>query len=150
MPTLLMSSRHTDDDQALWRAAIGRGWSVSRARGLRLPEMEDGEIVLYVESLFAPSIAKLIGRELLDPPDDWLVQLPFDFVKRCIRLSTLGEARATCEQEFVKPPNDKSFTAQVYESGATLPGAFDDDMKVLIADPVKWKQNFVASVWMAT
>jgi len=36
MTTLLMSSRHTEDDQALWRAAIGRGWSVDRARGIRL------------------------------------------------------------------------------------------------------------------
>lgn len=57
MTTLLMSSRHTEDDQALWRAAIRRGWSVSRARGIRLPEINDAEIVIYVEPLYAPIIA---------------------------------------------------------------------------------------------
>lgn len=44
MTTLLMSSRHTADDQALWRTAIGRGWSVARARGIRLPDIEDDEV----------------------------------------------------------------------------------------------------------
>ena len=42
----------------------------------------------------------------------------------------------------MKPPNDKSFTAQVYLSGADLPDAFDDDMAVLIADPVQWESGY--------
>ena len=46
MTTLLMSSRHTEDDQAIWRAAIGRGWCVVRARGIRLPDFEDDEVVM--------------------------------------------------------------------------------------------------------
>ena len=65
MTTLLMSSRHTEDDQALWRASVSRGWSVARARGIRLPDIDDSEIVIYVESLYSPTIAKMIGRELL-------------------------------------------------------------------------------------
>ena len=50
MTTLLLSSRHTEDDQALWRAAIGRSWSVERARGIRVPEIDDTEIVVYLLS----------------------------------------------------------------------------------------------------
>jgi hypothetical protein len=69
MITLLMSSRHTEDDQALWQAAIGRGWSVARARSIRLPEIDDSEIVIYVEALYATSIAEMVGRKLLDPPE---------------------------------------------------------------------------------
>jgi len=42
----------------------------------------------------------------------------------------------------VKPPNDKSFTAQVYSSGADLPDAFDDDMTVLVAEPVQWESEY--------
>lgn len=145
MTTLLMSSRHTEDDQALWRAAIGRGWSVVRARGICLPEIDDDEVVIYVEALYAATIAGMLGRGLLDPPEDWLVRLPQSFTKRRISLSDLREARRLTDPAFVKPPNDKSFAAQVYDSGASLPSAFDDDMAVLIATPVKWEAEFRCS-----
>ncbi|MES2792871.1 MAG: ATP-grasp domain-containing protein, partial [Planctomycetota bacterium] len=142
MTTLLMSSRHTEDDQALWRAAIGRGWSVVRARGIRLPEIEDDEVVIYIEALYAPTIAEMLGRTLLDLPDDWLVRLPSEFRHRQVQLMTLGQARTLNRPSFCKPPNDKSFAAQVYESGAALPVEFDDDMAVLVADPVPWESEF--------
>lgn len=142
MTTLLMSSRHTNDDQALWRAAIGRAWSVARARGIRLPEIDDSEIVLYMEALYAPTIARLIGRQLLDPAEDWLVNVPHEFTKRRITLTTLGQAHGLTDPAFVKPPNDKSFAAQVYESGACLPQEFDTDMPVLVSEPVQWEAEF--------
>lgn len=142
MSTLLMSSRHTADDQALWRAAINRGWSVARARGIRLPDIQDNEIIIYVEALYAPTIAGILGRTLLDAPEDWLVKLPHEFRKRSVELMTLGQARGLNHARFVKPPNDKSFQAQVYDSGATLPLEFDDQMSVLVAEPVKWESEF--------
>ena len=142
MTTLLMSSRHTEDDQALWRAAIGRGWCVVRARGIRLPDIEDDEVVIYVEALYAPTIAGMVGRRLLDPPEDWLVKLPQVFRQREVMLTTLGKARNLDKRSFVKPPNDKSFAAQVYDSGASLPLEFDDDMAVLVAEPVQWECEF--------
>lgn len=142
MTTLLMSSRHTEDDQALWRAAIGRGWSTARARGIRIPDIDDSEIVVYVEALYAPTIAGSINRTLIGPAEDWLIQLPPHLKRRSIELSTLGEARAISAPRFVKPPNDKSFAAQVYSSGADLPDAFEDDMTVLVADPVQWESEY--------
>lgn len=142
MTTLLLSQRHTEDDQALWRAAIARGWNVERARGIRVPEIADDDIVIYVEALFAPAIAKAIGRQLLDPPEDWLVNLPFAYRNREVRLTTLGEARSLEHPAFVKPPNDKSFPANVYPTGAALPNEFDDGMSVLVATPVRWIDEF--------
>lgn len=142
MTTLLMSSRHTADDQALWRAATRRGWSVARARGIRLPEIDDSEIIICVEALYAPTTVKMVGRQLLDPPEDWLVQLSHEFKQRRIRLTTLEQAQAITEAVFMKPPNDKSFAAQVYESGAFLPSEFDADMPVLVSEPVQWEAEF--------
>lgn len=142
MTTLLMSSRHTEDNQALWRAAIGRGWSVARARGIRLPEIDDDEVIVYVEALYAPTIAGMIGRRLLISSEDWLVKLPHEFQKRTVQLTTLGLARELDRPCFVKPPNDKSFAAQVYDSGAILPLEFDDHMAVLVAEPVQWEFEF--------
>lgn len=142
MSTLLMSSRHTEDNQALWRAAIRRGWSVARARGIHLPEIDNSEIIIYVEALYAPVIARMIGRQLLDPPEDWLVRLPYEFRQRSIRLTTLEQARTITEKVFVKPPNDKSFAARVYESGESLPSEFDGDTPVLVSEPVQWESEF--------
>ncbi|RCS54013.1 DUF4343 domain-containing protein [Bremerella cremea] len=142
MTTLLMSSRPTEDNQALWRAAISRDWTVARAKGIRLPEIDDDEIVLYIESLYAPAIAQAVGRHLLNVPEDWLTQLPEEHRKRNVSLTTLGDARTVKRPVFVKPPNDKSFAAEIYDSGRSLPKEFDDDMAVLVADPVTWKDEF--------
>lgn len=140
--TLLLSARPTEDNQALWRAAIGRGWEVVRAKGILLPEIDDAEIVIYIESLFAPTIAQLLGRQLRDLPEDWLPQLPWKFRSRKVRLTTLGEARSLSTPAFVKPPNDKSFAAQVFPSGESLPTEYEDDMAVLVVDPVAWESEF--------
>lgn len=142
MATLLLSFRYTEDDQALWRAAIGRKWSVERVRGLRVPDIDDPEIVLYLEGLFAPTIAEALGLRLLEPPEDWLVALPMEFRKREVRLTRVGEARGLAVPAFIKPPNDKSFKALVYQSGAELPDDLSDETPVLVAEPVAWESEF--------
>ena len=63
--TLLISWRRTEDNQLIWRAAVQRGWSVERVRGLRVPEFDGDRIVVYVESLFAPTLARQLGLELV-------------------------------------------------------------------------------------
>jgi ATP-grasp domain, R2K clade family 2 len=55
---------------------------------------------------------------------------------------TLGAARELSAAAFIKPPNDKSFAARVYESGADLPKELDDDMTLLVAEPVQWDVEF--------
>ena len=37
MPTLLLSSRQTEDAQKLWRACIAENWKVVRLHGWRVP-----------------------------------------------------------------------------------------------------------------
>jgi hypothetical protein len=142
MTTLLLSSRHTEDNQQLWRAAVQRSWKVERVRGLTIPIFQDDHIVLYIESLFAPSVARHFGLRLLETPLDWLTTLPFEYRHRRVELTTLDAARKSTFPSFVKPPNEKSFTAQVYESPESLPVDYDSDMAVLIAAPVEWMVEF--------
>lgn len=142
MPTLVLSSRATEDNQALWRAAVARPWNVERARGPRAPVVADDEIAIYAESLFAPAIARELGRTLIELPVDWLVRLPVEYRRRDVQLRTLGQARAIRSPAFVKPPNDKSFPAAVYADGSFLPVEFDDTMPVLVAEPVRWRDEF--------
>ncbi len=143
MTTLLLSARATEDNQALWRAAVRRGWIVERLRGLTIPDgITDEELVLHVEALFAPEIAKKLSLKLVEPREDWLVELPFEYRQRNVQLTTLGDARMLKEPAFVKPPNDKSFTAKVFASGGDLPGDYDDSMTVLVAEPVEFEVEY--------
>ena len=143
MPTLILTSRYTEDSQALWTAAIGLGWRVERLDNWRLPPhlAAVADPVLYLEALFGPSVAEQMGVRLVDPPEYWLVRLPYEYRKRQISLSTLENARLLADAAFVKPPNDKSFPAQVYV-GSALPSEYPDDMRVLISEIVHWEKEF--------
>lgn len=143
MPTLVLTPRYTEDSRALWKAAAAEGWAVERLNGWRVPDhlKEQEEVVLYVEALFGPAIAEDLGLRLIEPPEDWLVRLPFKYKLRNIYLTALGQARLSEEARFIKPPNDKSFPASVYV-GSSLPQEFDDDMRVLVSDVVSWRTEF--------
>ena len=143
MTTLLLSSRATPDSQQLWRAAITRGWDVERTLGPRLPiQLLSGPVVIYHEALFAPLIAEQLGTLLIDPPENWLSELPAHYAQRWIQLTTMGTARQATSPQFVKPPNDKSFAAQVYDNGLELPSDPEDSCRVLVAEPVQWQVEF--------
>lgn len=143
MPTLILTPRFTDDAQALWRAALRRGWDVERLTSWRVPDhlaaVEDP--VLYLEGLFGPTLAARFGKALLEPAEDWLPRLPAEYRRRDVRLTTFGAARALDAPAFVKPPNDKSFPARVYAPGA-LPDGYEDDQPVLVAEVVAWEAEF--------
>ncbi|MBW8808656.1 MAG: ATP-grasp domain-containing protein [Lysobacter sp.] len=143
MPTLILTPRHSEDSQALWKAAARQGWSVERLPGWRVPEhlRALADPVFYGEALFGPSISEQLGLVLSNPPEDWLVRLPNEYRLRDIRLSTLGAERAGTVAAFIKPPNDKSFPAQVY-TGAELPQGYDEDMPVLVSQVVRWRCEF--------
>ncbi len=143
MPTLILTPRFTEDAQALWRAAQLLGWGVERLTSWKVSEelRTVPEPVLYLEALFGPVLADQFGLRLLEPAIDWLPRLPEEYRKRRVSLMPLREARTLPEPAFIKPPNDKSFPAQVY-TGAELPTGYDEDSPVLVAEVVVWEKEF--------
>lgn len=77
---------------------------------------------LYGGPAFASAVAADLDLALLEPTDDWLTRLPYEYTRREITLTTLGEARWSRTPMFVKPPRDKTITAGVYADGSRLPG----------------------------
>jgi ATP-grasp domain, R2K clade family 2 len=144
MPTLILTPRFTEDAQALWRAANQLGWNVERLRSWQVPDelRQVSEPVLYLEALFGQTLAAQFGLQLLEPEIDWLPNLPAEFRQRQVSLTTLGACRDLVEPTFIKPPNDKSFPAKVYTSGAALPHEYDENTPVLVAEVVVWETEF--------
>ncbi|REJ75823.1 MAG: DUF4343 domain-containing protein [Planctomycetota bacterium] len=143
MSTLILTSRACADTQRLWRAAIARDWEIDRHRGPTLPEtIGPPPYVLYTEEVYAAAVASLLGVQLVEPSLDWLANLPGEYAQRWIRFTTMGKARDARHPQFVKPPNDKSFEARVYDSGLALPSHIPEQAQVLVADPVEWVIEF--------
>ena len=143
MTTLVLTPRFTDDSQLLWRAAGRLGWNIERLQTWRIPDhlKSLNEPVLYAESLFGPMLAEQLGIQIENPPEDWLPTLPERYRKRCVVLTTLAQARLGAATAFIKPPNDKSFPAQVYQP-SQLPEGYDESMSVLISEIVTWETEF--------
>ncbi len=143
VPTLILSSRYTEDSQRLWRAAIQRGWKVERIHGWRIPAhlRSVQEPILYLEALMAPTLVKAFGLTLLEPPEDWLPRLPIEYRQRWVQLTTLGAVRHMLLPAFVKPPNEKSFPACIYDA-ESLPTEYPDNMPVLVAEVITWEKEF--------
>ncbi|MHB1559166.1 MAG: ATP-grasp domain-containing protein [Isosphaeraceae bacterium] len=142
MPTLILSPRYSDDSITLRRAAIALGWDVMRLASWRCPDdFEPEEPVLHGEPLFNTAVAEHLGLTLIEPPDDFLVRLPREYVGRTVRLLTAAEARTLPGPVFLKPPHQKTFPAKVYATGAELPEMPGDD-PVLASEPVEWTAEF--------
>lgn len=142
MPILILSPRYSDDSITLRRAAIALGWDVMRLASWRCPDdFEPEEPVLHGEPLFNTAVAEHLGLRLIEPPDDFLVRLPREYVGRTVRLLTAAEARTLPGPVFLKPPHQKTFPAKVYATGAELPEMPGDD-PVLASEPVEWAAEF--------
>jgi ATP-grasp domain, R2K clade family 2 len=145
MPTLVLPPRFTPDSIALLKAGVRAGLEVERLPGWRVPDWLKGrDVVLYGEPLFAAVVAQEFDLNLLEPPFSWLAELPERFRRRSVCLTTLAEARKYGEPAFIKPADDKCFTARVYRSGSELPGTdvLPGETTVLIAEPVTWTVEF--------
>jgi hypothetical protein len=142
MPTLILSPRYSDDSITLRRAAIALGWDVMRLASWRCPEdFEPEEPVLSGEPLFNTVVAEQLDLTLIEPPEDFLVRLPDEYVKREVGLTTAAQARSRPGPVFLKPPKRKTFPAKVYALGSDLPEMTDDD-PVLVSEPVEWEAEF--------
>ena len=142
MPTLILSPRYSDDSIKLRRAAVALGWDVMRLASWRCPEdFEPEEPVLFAEPLFNAAVCEQLGLAVIEPPEDFLVRLPREYVGRDVRLTTAAQARSLTGPAFLKPPNCKTFPARVYAGGIELPEMPDDD-PVLVSEPVEWAAEF--------
>jgi hypothetical protein len=97
---------------------------------------------VYGGPVFAGEVAADLDLVLLEPTDDWLTRLPYEYTRRDIMLTTLGEARWSRTPVFVKPPRDKTLPAGVYADGSRLPDRFPADTAVLVSEIVTFVAEY--------
>ncbi len=145
MKLLILPPRYTPDSIALWRAAIERGWTPERLQSWSVPEELRGQpAVIYGEPLFALAVAEALGARLLEPPADWIANLPEIYRGRDVQFTTLERARCAAFPRFIKPAVEKCFPAAVYDSadGLPAPGIVPESTPVLCAEPVHWEAEY--------
>lgn len=147
MPTLLLPPRLNEDTKRLDHTANKAGWEVVHAPGWRLPSdtSYNRPIAVYGDPLFADLAASALHLTLLEPPTNWLPDLPYELRKRNVMLTTLAEAQNVSEPTFIKPAEDKSFPAAVYvhsEALLAVTPELPDDLPVLLSELVNWEVEY--------
>lgn len=143
---LALAPQYTTTSELLSRSAHRRGMDVQV-----LPAHGGAGTAIWMPGghyyggpVFAARVVDALEIALLEPSDDWLATLPYEYTGRRITMATLGEARRLFRPAFVKPPSDKSFPAAVYASGSCLPTApeLSLNVPVQISDVVTWAAEF--------
>ncbi len=145
-PLLLLAPRINETGTQLLTRARRRGLRAHTAVRWDVP----AELVglrpahLYGGPLFADVAAGVLGVAPLEPPVDWLAELPEELLARRVECITLAEARGLRRPAFLKPAADKLFPPRVYTDGSGLPGpdALDDDTPVLVSEVVAFAAEY--------
>lgn len=127
----------------LGKAASALGWDTF-CGGWRIPEYLKNRIgAVYGEQFFCEAVAEQMNWTLLSNPLDWLVRLPEEYTQRKIDFMTLAEARHIKEKRFIKPADDKTFKAMIYESGDELSkNPLLDDVPTLVSDIMNFTSEY--------
>ena len=130
-------------------AANDAGWKVRRLRSWSPPlDLRGSSVAVYGEPLLCALLAQELDLLLVEPQFDWLARLSATWIQRDVEFATLDQARRIEGSRFVKPCDDKCFSAKVYGPGeiATLPESLPGSTPVLIAEPVVWTREFRAFI----
>lgn len=139
MPSLVLTPRLTTDSLHLEKAARQLGWPVHRARRYQVPhDIEDP--IVYGEVTFCDVMAEMLGLGLLEPSDNWLAELPSQYLLREVRALAHEDLRVVRGRHFIKPANDKVFEAGIFECGAHVPyRRIDPEAPVLVSEVVDFE-----------
>jgi len=141
---LITTPNIKSETRTLINTAQALGWSVY-SDSWRVPDyLKSKGLVgaVYGEWLFCETIAEQMGWKLIRNPLNWLAKLPEEYVSRKVIFTNLGEARLVETEKFIKPADDKVFTAKVYGSGKELNSSLSDRVPVLISDVMSFTSEY--------
>ncbi len=114
------------DKPDIERDAVAKVWEEQGGKVKRIgrfwepPELDREKIRLYGNHIFCMILAQKLDLKLISPPDDLLVHVSQEWLKRYIRISTIAEAEQFGYPCFIKPLAPKIFSAGKYSSYVEL------------------------------
>ncbi len=110
----------TDALAKTWEAAggevkrIGKFWVK--------PAVGNKQVSIYGYDSFCLVLAQILGLEMEMVKDEWIAELPREYLKRVITLNSIYQIEAIEYPKFIKPVTPKLFKAEVFNSswGAVL------------------------------
>lgn len=147
MPTLVIGPTTIEDPDILAKAAEERGWEVVRIyRKFVTPAFKAiKDPVIWSPSEYAEFIAKELNVDLVRIHKRWLPMMPYHLAKRKIVLAPLKAIETVAFPCFIKPPIEKGFKAQVYNSIEDFGKELKEinlEEEILIQEPVEWEVEY--------
>ena len=142
-PTVLLSQRFSTDSNEIWKAAVKRDWPVHRAIRYMPPDPLPEKRFAFGEVSFCDIMADRASLGLLDPPNNWLANLPSNLLLREVNYCYAKNVPTFDRRMFFKPANDKVFSAGVYERGSEVPLKYVDPYcPCLVSDVVAFDVEY--------
>src|SRR5262245_52631029 len=119
MPLFVCDSRFNRESRLLRAVARNLGWETLRVDGWELPdwvETDKADVAIFATAPASFDIAEKFERTLLGCGPDWLIGLPFEFLRRDIRRTALADALHSANGQFVKGAITKALLGKVYSS----------------------------------
>lgn len=144
MSLLLIIPEKSDPE----RDRVAEAWVADGGQAERLdrfwepPQYDRNSVRLYGNDTFCLVLAQKLGLSLLSPADDLLIRLPYNLVKRELRVVPLSEAESIPFPYFVKPIIPKQFRAAKYQSATDLLNeckGLDGDALLLTSEIVEFE-----------
>lgn len=152
---VLMIPNKTDIE----RDAVAALWEQLGGEVLRLdrfwdpPALDPARVRLYGSDSFCLVLQQKLGLHLCSPPDDLLLAIPPDYLKRRVSKHLLGDAPALEYPAFIKSVVPKLFASRVYESHETLSTechGLDPGTEIMVSEVVHFSMEARAFVHEAT
>jgi hypothetical protein len=129
--------------RSLINTAQALGWSVYSDSWNIPVHLRNETGATYGEWLFCETVASQLNWKLIRNSLDWLANLPIEYVNRNIKFTNFSEALKITDEKFIKPADDKVFTAKVYSSGSELRSStVDIDTPVLVSDVMRFTSEY--------
>ena len=112
---------------------LGRFWDP--------PDLQRDSVRVYGSDSFSLVLAQKLGLTMVSPPDDLLVHLDKTWLKRDIRLSSLGDLSDKDLPAFIKPAAPKLFRAGTFDEIESLwqeCRGVESDTPVLVSEIVEF------------
>lgn len=135
------------DKPDIERDALAAVWEQNGGEVLRLgrfwdpPSLDPSRVRLYGNDSFCLVLQQKLGLPLCSPPDDLLLSIPPDYLKRSIAKALLRDAGRFDYPAFIKSLIPKLFRSRVYQSQEDLFAQCrepDESTEIMVAEVVHY------------